>query len=209
MIFKNREDGGRQLVKKLEKFKNDPKVIILGLPRGGVVTGFEVAKELNLPLDVIVPRKLGSPMSEELAIGAITEDGKAILNKTLISQLDVDKKYIDEVMDKEREESKRRLEKFRAGKPKLDLKGKTAILVDDGVATGFTMLAAISSAKTKGAKKIIVAVPTIAPDTVAQIESEVDELFYLDTPFFFGSVGMFYREFDQTSDEEVVDILSR
>lgn len=209
MIFKDRRDAGRKLISKLAQFKNDPNVIVIGLPRGGVITASEIAQGLNLPLDLIVPRKIGAPYNPELAIGAITEDGEGIFDNKLISSLNVSQKYIDQEIEKEKEEAKRRIKEYRGDRPPLNLQNKIAILVDDGVATGSTMLAAIKSAKAKGAKKIIVAVPTTAQDSLKKIKKEVDEVVYLDAPFFFGAVGAFYEVFDQTIDEEVKSLMTK
>lgn len=207
MTFKNRQDAGQQLAGKLGKYKGDPDVIIIGLPRGGVVTAAEVAKELKVPLDIVVPRKIGAPGNPEFAIGAIAEDGEGIINQETVDMLGVTKEYIEETIAEEKEEAQRRLKAYRGDRASLDLKGKTAILVDDGIATGSTMRAAVLSAKAKGAKKIVVAVPVTAGDSKAKIEAEVDEFVCLDVPIFFGAVGAFYEEFSQTEDEEVIDIL--
>ncbi len=207
MIFKNRQDAGQKLLKKLSEYIGDQSVIVLGLPRGGVVTANEIAKGLNAPLDILAPRKLGAPLNEELAIGAITEDGESILDQNIISTLGVEQKYIDQITETEKTEANRRLKKYRGDLPPLNLTDKTALIVDDGIATGATMQAAISSAKAKGAQKIVVAVPTMPKDVKKILEKEVDQLICLDTPLYFGAIGMFYKEFDQTSDEEVVELL--
>ncbi|KKQ39907.1 MAG: hypothetical protein US58_C0026G0013, partial [Candidatus Magasanikbacteria bacterium GW2011_GWA2_37_8] len=191
MIFQNRRTAGQQLAKKLLGFKNDPKAIVLGLPRGGVITAHEIAKILNLPLDIIVTRKIGAPYSKELAIGALSEDGRPILNHNLIQELNVSKDYLDREIEKERREAKRRLEKYRHDKPKLNLKNKTVILVDDGIATGYTMFAAVDLAKIKEASKIIIASPVIASDTLDTFKALKIEVVYLDNPSFFSAIGQF------------------
>jgi len=156
--FKNREDGGRKLVPRLEKYKNNPDAIVLGLPRGGVVTAYEVARQLNLPMDIIVTRKIASPMQPELALGALTQEGVAIFDENLLRMVGVAKKDLEPIVHAERIEGKRRLELYRGERSPLDLKNKIAIIVDDGIATGATMRAAIMSAKAMGAQKIVVAV---------------------------------------------------
>jgi len=152
MIFKNRKEAGKLLAKKLLDYRNNPDVVVLGLPRGGVVLAREIADEIKAPLDIVVPRKLGAPFSSELAIGAITQDGNAVLNKDLIKELGVDEKYIKKEIEKEKKEALRRLEKYRFGKKPIDLINKTIVLVDDGIATGYTMYAAIDFIKTKTKK---------------------------------------------------------
>jgi predicted phosphoribosyltransferase len=209
MKFQDRKDGGKQLIPKLEKYKGMTDVVLLGLPRGGVVTAYEISKKLKLPLDIVVPRKIGAPGNEELAIGAITESGEGIMNEEIMSYLGVDDEYVKETIEKEKKEAMRRLKLYRGGKKAIDIKGKIVILIDDGVATGSTMRAAIASAKAKGVKKIVVAVPVIARDTLRKIEKEADEVIYLDAPFIFGAVGRFYEVFDQTEDEEVVEIMKK
>jgi len=209
MIFKDRQDAGQQLAQKLLDYKGKKNVIVLGLPRGGVVNAFEVSKGLNLPLDVLVPRKIGAPGFEEVAIGAITMDGAKILDQEAIKMYNISPDYIAKEIKAEGKEAKRRLEKFRGSKPPLDLKNMTAIIVDDGIATGATMRAAIQSAKIKGASKVIVAVPTLASESIDLIESETDQLIYLDAPpsALSYSVGQWYKDFAQTEDDEVVEIL--
>lgn len=209
MFFQDRRSAGKQLAEKLVKFKNDPQAIVLGLPRGGVVTASEIADILNLPLDIIVTRKIGAPQSEELAIGAITEDGQLILNNDIAETLIIPQEYIESEVKKQKQEARRRLEKYRQGRDELNLKNKIAILVDDGIATGSTMLAAIDSAKTKGANKIIVASPIIAADTINKFEFLSDEIVYLDKPLYFGAIGEFYKNFAQVTDEEVEKIMKK
>ena len=209
MIFKDRQEAGQKLALKLEKFKNRPDVIILGLPRGGVVTAFEIAKALDLPLDLVVPRKIGAPSNPEFGVGAITEDGEGIFNEDVISSYAISQEYIDKEVEKEKKEAQRRLKTYRGSRPSLKLQGKTAVLVDDGIATGLTVRAAIRSAKAKGAKKVIVAVPVTARDSLKMIENEADEVIYLSAPLFFGAVGSFYEVFAQTEDEEVIRLLKK
>lgn len=207
MIFQDRRSAGKQLAEKLLEFKDNPQAIVLGLPRGGVITADEVAKILNLPLDILVTRKIGAPQSAELAIGAITEDGQPILNDDLIEALEIQPEYVDSEIEKQKQEAKRRLEKYRQGRGVLDLKNKIAILVDDGIATGSTMLAAVDSAETKGAAKIIVASPVIAADAADRFKVLATEVVCLDKPTYFEAIGQFYESFEQTTDEEVEKIM--
>lgn len=207
MIFRDRKEGGEKLVPKLAKYKEDPNTIVIGLPRGGVVTAFEVAKGLHLPLDVVCPRKIGAPFNPELAIGAITETGEGIFHQDLIGHLGISRKYIEQEIEKEKLVAQRRLTLFRKNRSKVSLKGKNVIIVDDGLATGATMQAAIKSIRSEGAKKIIVAIPVAPPDTYEKIKEEVDEIVALDTPLYFAAVGQFYEDFTGTEDEEVVQLL--
>lgn len=208
MIFTNRKDAGERLVPELIKYRNDPNAVVIGLPRGGVVTAFEVAKGLHLPLDVVCPRKVGAPFNPELAIGAITETGEGVFHYDLISYLGVSPKYIEQEVEKEKKVAQRRLALFRKNRPKIDLQGKSVILVDDGLATGATMQAAIKSVKKEKAEKIVVAVPVAPQDIYEKLQEEVDEIIVLDTPASFSAVGQFYIEFAGTEDEEVVELLS-
>jgi len=208
-MFHDRQEAGQKLAQALEKFKNAKEAIILALPRGGVVVGFEIAKALNLPLDIVVPRKIGAPDNPEFAIGAITESGEGIFDQETIAFYRISKEYIKKTVAEEKKEALRRLKLYRGDRPPLDLKDKTVILIDDGIATGATMRAAIKSVKEKGAKKVIVAVPVSAPDSFKIIKKEVDEMISLAVPVFFGAVGAFYENFEQTSDEEVVDLMKK
>ena len=209
MLFRDRVDAGEQLVPRLKQYANQAEVIVLGLPRGGVVTAAVIAKTLKLPLDIIVPRKIGAPMNEELALGAVAEEGAVMLDERLTSLLGVSREYLDATVEKERVEAARRLHKYRGNRPPLNLNGKTAIIVDDGVATGATMRAAIASAKAKGARRVIAATPVIAPDTLVQLQREADEVVYLEAPSYFSAVGQFYEKFEQTEDEQVVALLHK
>lgn len=208
-MFEDRKDAGKQLAGLLKKYRNHPNAIVLGLPRGGVVTAYEVAKALHLPLDIIVPRKMGSPYSPELAIGAVTETGQMILNQDIIQQLGVSMNFIEKVAAKEKEEALRRLKVFRKGLPPRNLKGKTVILVDDGLATGATMKAAVLAMKAEGADEIVVAVPVSPYDTLQEIRSEADDAVCVETPSFFQAIGQFYVNFTQVEDEEVVELLQK
>lgn len=207
MKFKDRRDGGKKLAKKLEHFRGDKSAIILGLPRGGVVTADEVSKVLGLPLDILVTRKIGAPGNEEYAVGAITDSGLMVRNEEAFQMFDISQSHVDAIIKAEKKEAERRLKKYRGEREVLNLEHMTAIIVDDGVATGSTMRAAIKSAKEKGAKKVVIAVPVIAKDTLSILRAEVDEVVHLSAPVLFMAVGQFYLEFDQTEDDEVVSIL--
>ena len=204
MIFKDRIDAGKQLAKELKEYKDKSGVVIVALPRGGVVLGYEVAKELNLPLDIVVPRKIGAPGNPEFACGAISESGEFIANPDAGK---IPEDHLKKEIAKEKEEAKRRLGKYRPGLAKRDFQDKIIILVDDGIATGLTMEAGINTLKEMGAKEIVVAVPVSAEDSYRHIKKIVDKIICLDQPMFFGAVGQFYEKFDQTEDEEVIKLM--
>ena len=208
MFFKDRIDAAQQLAKKLAMYRGSRNAIVLGLPRGGVPVAAVIAKALELPLDIIVVRKIGAPHNPELAIGAITEGGTALLDELLVAELAVSKEYITQETARQQAEATRRLKKYRGKKPPLDLSGKIALLVDDGIATGATMKAAIASAKSKGATKIVVAIPLAPPETVQALAPLVDEIISLHTPSPFGAIGAFYRFCPQVVDNEVIALLA-
>lgn len=209
MIFKDRQDAGLQLSKKLLNYKNAENAIIISLPRGGIILGFEISKSLNLPLDIVVPRKIGFPFNEELALGAISESGTIIINKDFENTNYTEDENVKEIIEKEMVEQKRRLELYRQGREPLNLSDKIVILVDDGIATGATMMAGITSLREKGAKEIIVAVPFLPPESLNFLENEVDKIYYLDLPEYLGAVGEFYANFPQVSDQEVIEMMKR
>lgn len=198
MYFKDRNDAGKQLAKKLKKYKDSKNTIVIALPRGGVVNAYEVAHDLNLNLDIIVSKKISSPYNKEYAIGAINADGDVLLNPLE----EVDQTYIEtqkkEILNKIKEKEK----KLRGNKAPLNLKDKTVILIDDGIATGYTVKAAIKYLKKRNVKKIILAVPVCPKDTVKEFSKLVDEFICLYSPLFFGAIGSFYENFQQVSDEE-------
>ena len=209
MLFRDRFDAGRFLASKLRQFANRPDTIVLALPRGGVPVGFEVAKALNVPLDVFVVRKLGVPGYEELAMGAIASGGIRVLNEDVVRAAGIPQKTIVAVAAEEERELQRRERDYRDGRPPVVVEGRTVILVDDGLATGSSMRVAVLALKKKGPAEIIVAVPVGAPATCAEFESEVDQAICAITPEPFLSVGQWYEDFSQTSDEDVRDLLKR
>ena len=209
MLFRDRQDAGKKLIPALKKYHKAHGTIVIGLPRGGVVTAFEVASALNLPLDVVFPRKVGAPGQKELALGAVTETGSGVFNKDLITRIGVSEEYLKKEIASEIAVAQKRLETYRKVCPKIPLQGKTVIIVDDGLATGATMKAAIQSVKKEGVQRIIVAVPVSPPDTAAEIAPTVDEFIALDTPMFFQAVGQFYTNFVGTEDEEVIALLKK
>lgn len=208
-IFKNRREAGFKLAYSLNEYKDREEVITLALPRGGVVTGYEVASYLNCPLDIIIVRKLGFPGERELAIGAVSETGAVVLNESIISSGGVSKEYIESEISRQKEEIKRRVDLYRKGRTIPDLKGKVVILVDDGVATGATIKAAISTLKKENIIKLIAALPVAPSETAEELKMMVDEFICLETPYYFMAVGSYYEDFTQVSDEEVVEILER
>jgi len=209
MRFKDRKDAGEKLAGLLLNYNNDSNAIVLGLARGGVVTAAPIALKLKLPLDVICPRKIGVPLNPELAIGAVTESGDVYLDPGLIAFLNAEHSYTDQQVAKEQSMAIYRTALFRRGLPPLNLRKKNVILVDDGIATGATMLAAIHSVRGQGAAKIIVAVPVAPQDTYRKIADSVEQMVVLSTPCTFFGVGEFYDEFRQTEDREVLQLLNR
>lgn len=207
MRFNNRVDAGNKLAQHLKKFQNDPQAIVLGLPRGGVVVAFQVAEILGLPLDIVVPRKIGAFDQPELAVGAVAQDGSIVWNEDVKRMLGYSAADLAPIIDLELKEAKRRLALYRGNRPPLNLKDKTVILVDDGIATGATMRAGIASARVLGAKKIIVAVPLASTESIASVARHADEVICLSTPDYFPAIGMFYEDFPQTTDEEVIGLL--
>ena len=207
-LFRDRGDAGRQLAKRLDSFCGRD-VVVLGLPRGGVPVAFEVAQALQAPLDVLVVRKLGVPFQPELAFGAIGEDGVRVLNDTVVRDAHLDGDDMDTVERKQRIELRRRAERFRRGRDRISLTGRIALIVDDGIATGATAKAACQVARAHGASKVVLAVPIGPDDIVARFAGYADEVVCLETPAYFFAVGQGYRNFTQTSDDEVVALLDR
>jgi putative phosphoribosyl transferase len=208
-IFPNRIEAGKLLAGQLTRYANQANVIVLGLPRGGVPVAFEVAKALRAPLDVFVVRKLGTPGRPELAMGAIATGGARVVNEEVVGGLGIPMEMIDAVTEKETQELKRRQLAYRGSCSGPAVCGKTAILIDDGIATGSTMRAAVRALRAQEPARLIVAVPTVAGSTCSELLPEVDELVALMTPERFYGVGEWYEDFSQTSDAEVTDLLER
>ena len=208
-LFEDRRDAGRKLAAKLKFYANRPDVIVLGLPRGGVPVAFEVAAALNVPMDVFIVRKLRVPGHSELAMGAIASGGSCHLNEDVIRQHYIPKATIESAIDEEKLELMRREEVYYAKRPPLDLKNRCVILVDDGLATGASMLAAISAIHAMKPKQLVVGVPVIAASSIPEIEPKVDNLVYVLAPYEFYAVGQWYADFGQTTDEEVKALLVR
>jgi len=204
--FRNREEAAKDLAKELLKYQGK-KTVILAIPRGGVILGYEIAKQLNALLDLIIPRKIGAPGNPELAIGAVTEDGTTIMNHLLVSKLSISQEYIELEKEQQIKEIKRRIKTYRDNCPPPNLEAKTIILVDDGIATGATMKAAIKSIRKQNPSTIVVATPVAPPNTIRDLKKEVDKLICLVSyePFF--AIGQFYEEFNQVSDDEVISLL--
>ncbi|MEA2225425.1 MAG: putative phosphoribosyl transferase [Solirubrobacteraceae bacterium] len=205
--FRNRTEAGRLLAERVREYGRRDDVIVLGLPRGGVVVAFEIARALDAPLDVFLVRKLGVPGHEELALGAIATGGTRVLNKQVIESLDIPPQSIEAMDAKERRELERRELAYRAGRPPPDLAGKTAILVDDGLATGSTMLAAIHAARQGDPARVVVAVPVADLGVCEQLRAVADEVQCLSTPRPLRAIGLWYEDFAQTSDHEVRELL--
>lgn len=205
MPFADRQDAGHQLAKALADHRRKKAVVVVALPRGGVVLGRVVADALQVPLDLVVPRKIGAPGNEEYAIGAITEEGDAVWNEA--EKALADTVYLESEVRKQQAEARRRLDLYRAGLPPRDLRGKTAIVVDDGVATGYTMLAAVATIRAAGAARIVIAVPVAPSDSVEKLKTAVDEVVVLETPRLFFAIGAFYGEFGQVDDETVIKLM--
>lgn len=209
MLFEDRTDAGRQLADKLTEYAQREDVMILALPRGGVPVAFEIARVLQLPLDLFLVRKLGVPGDAELAFGAVASGGQRVINRSVVEFEQLTEAEIEAVTESEQRELERRERAYRDNRPSPQLKDKTVILVDDGLATGATMLAAVLALREHQPAKIVVAVPTASPETCAEFENYVDEIVCASTPDPFYSVGSWYRDFAQTTDDEVRELLAR
>lgn len=208
-LFVDRKDAGHRLAQKLLDYKGNENILVLGLPRGGVPVAYEVARELNAPLDVFLVRKLGLPGHEELAMGAIASGGIRVLNQEVVRGLNIPQSVIDTVANREQKELERREWAYRGERPRPTIEGKIVILADDGLATGSSMLAAVAGLRTKEPQEIVVAVPVAPRETCERIAQEVDEIICLETPYPFIGVGQWYEDFSQTTDEEVRSMLER
>jgi putative phosphoribosyl transferase len=207
--FRDRADAGRRLAKSLDMYANRPDVLVLALPRGGVPVAFEVAHALDAPLDVFLVRKLGVPGHEELAMGAIASGGVRVVNEDIIAAYDIAPEEIESVAAAEERELERRERRYRGDRPFPDVAGRTVILVDDGLATGSTMRAAVAALRQEHPTRVVVAVPTAAPETCEEFRSEVDDIVCATTPEPFYAVGLWYEDFSQTTDDEVRELLGR
>ncbi len=207
MIFKDRRDAGRQLAEKLLRYRNMADLVVLGLPRGGVTVAYEIARALNCPLDILIVRKIGFPGNPELAAGAVSETGTVVLNEEIVAGYGVKRTYLDQETARQKEEIARRIKLYRGGKGIQHLAGKTVILVDDGVATGATAKAAISTLKRDQLARLVVAMPVASQEAERQIAPTADEWICLQTPPGFMAVGNYYYDFTQVEDEDVVTML--
>jgi predicted phosphoribosyltransferase len=208
-VFGDRTEAGGLLAAKLAKYADKPDVLVLALPRGGVPVGHEVARALHAPMDVFIVRKLGVPGHEEFAMGAVASGGVRVLNEQVINALGIPDYVIEAVAAWEQRELERRERLYRGNRPPPEVRGKTVILIDDGLATGSTMLAAVQALRKLGPARIVVGVPVASPDTCELLKSEVDEIVCAATPEPFYAVGLWYRDFSQTTDEEVRELLER
>ena len=207
--FPDRAAAGKLLAEKLQQYAGRDDVIVLGLPRGGVPVAYGVARVLRVPLDVFIVRKLGVPGFEELAVGAIASGGVRVLNDDVARALPNASEIIEAVTQREIAELQRREQEYRDGRPSPQIENRTVILIDDGLATGATMRAAVKALRQRGAAKIVVAVPVGPPDTCKEFEDEADEVVCASAPEFFQAVGQYYDDFSQTTDEEVRELLAR
>jgi predicted phosphoribosyltransferase len=206
--FRDRRDAGRRLARKLSGLAGAPGLLVLALPRGGLPVGLEVARALQAPLDVYVVRKLGLPGQEELAMGAVASGGVSVLNEDVVSALRIRPQVIESVLAEETAEVDRREREYRGGRPPPSIEGRTIVLVDDGLATGSTMRAAISALRRQRPARIVVAVPVGAPEVCAELRDDADEVVCVATPEPFDAIGLFYADFSQTTHDEVREILA-
>jgi len=209
MIFENRVEAGRQLAQKLKKYAGRKDVVVLGIPRGGVPVAFAVASALKAPLDIFLSRKLGVPWQEELAFGALASGGIRVLDRELISELNISEEDIERTTQTVKKELERRERLYRGDRPPLRVAGKIAVLVDDGIATGSSMRAAIQALRQMGPSRIVVAVPVAPARTCDSLRPEVDELVCIQAPELFWAIGQFYEDFSQVADQEVTELLRR
>jgi predicted phosphoribosyltransferase len=209
MYFRDRADAGRTLATSLAEYAGRPDLVVLALPRGGVPVGYEVARSLGAPLDIFLVRKLGVPGHEELAMGAIASGGVRVLNPGVVQALEIPEQVIEDVAAAELRELERRERAYRADRPPPDVRGKTVILVDDGLATGSTMRAAATALRQQRPARIVIGVPVSTPETCDQFREEVDDIVCAITPEVLFGVGAWYQDFSQTTDDEVRELLAR
>ena len=207
MVFHDRAEAGRVLAQKLHHYRNDSNVRVLALPRGGVPVAYEVARALNVPMDVFVVRKLGVPGQEELAMGAIGTGKARFINEDVVRPLRIPAEVIDRVAEIEEQELERREKLYRGDRPPVDIEGRTVILIDDGLATGASMFAALTALQQHQPGRVVVAVPVAPPETIAQVARQVDEVVCPVMPADFRAVGQWYHQFGQTTDDEVRELL--
>lgn len=205
-VFEDRFEAGERLARILERYREESPVVY-ALPRGGVPVGYEISRALGAPLEVLVARKLGAPGQPELGIGAVAAGGVRVLNWPLVERLGVPDEHIEQVTAEERSEAERRTELLRGGREEIEAQGRTAIIVDDGLATGATARAAIEALRQRGPRRIVVAVPVCAAQTEEEISAEVDEMVALEIPEQLGAIGFWYYDFEQVSDEEALELL--
>lgn len=210
MRFADRADAGRRLAGRLAHLK-DQQPVVLALPRGGVAVGFEIAQTLEAPLDIVLVRKIGVPWQPELALGAVSDgaEPQAFIDADLAEQLSLPERYVREATARQLGEIERRRAIYCAGRPPLEIKNRTAIVVDDGIATGATMRVALRAVRRRAPARLVLAVPVAPADTLAELGKEADEAICLDTPSMLGAIGFYYRDFHQMSDAEVTDLLAR
>jgi putative phosphoribosyl transferase len=205
--FRDRADAGRYLAELLQKYAGDSDTLVLGLPRGGVVVAFEVARGLGAPMDIFLVRKLGVPGYEELAVGAIASGGILVINQDVAQSIRISQARIKEIATKEAKELKRREQAYRGNRPPIEVEGRTIIIVDDGLATGATMRAAVDALRKQNPHKIVVAVPVASIEACEEFRTKADDIVCGITPAYFNAVGAWYDDFGQTSDEEVIHLL--
>ena len=208
-MFSDRAEAGRRLAEQLQRFRAD-QPLVLALPRGGVTIGVEIARALAAPLDVVLVRKIGAPFQEELAIGAVAdgEHPEMVVNRHITALLDIPESYLNEERDRQLIEIERRRKLYLAGRSRPGIAGKTAIVVDDGIATGATMRAALRAVRRAGPKRLVLAVPVAPAETIAELRHDVDEIVCLETPPDFGSISLYYEDFRQVTDSEVIAMLA-